>query len=398
MLHAHVTRKAKLGGYAAVALISTIALVLTVLAGPAGSSGRTHLVRALVSHSVNSASSYQILPRQKPLRLPRIKASIRLSGRIINDQNVGLVNAIVELNGTTAVTKAGGTFRLAVPLGSRLSGVAWAPGYQEDSFTMTIRASGSSGGSFSLAPFKLDSALANRSDGAVLRGLTVVTSTTVRKSVIRGSSRLPAGRQIYVTQPDGLVTSYPLKGSGRSFRGTIRYAAKGIYTVEIPAADGLPIFNLPVFHGVAPSLPVGLSVPADPKGASRTALATFALGLINSERKRFHLSSLAMRTALRRVSQAHDNEMIRDGYFTAHPHVGANGSTPGSRVKAAHIRYSAVGECVGEGPTVGSVIAGLFGSPSHRQILLDRSFHVAGIGLDKARNGLWALVVDLIDP
>lgn len=102
------------------------------------------------------------------------------------------------------------------------------------------------------------------------------------------------------------------------------------------------------------------------------------LALLNDERARAGLGSLAWDDALVPVARAHGTEMFTLGYF-AHesPHTG----DPFDRIDAARVPYRTAGENLAFAPTVTIAHRGLMASPGHRANILSPAFGRAGIGI-----------------
>jgi uncharacterized protein YkwD len=96
-----------------------------------------------------------------------------------------------------------------------------------------------------------------------------------------------------------------------------------------------------------------------------------ALELVNATRERHGLRTLRPRVRLMRYAERHTRAMAREGLLF-HSSLSIDG-------------YSALGECVGEGPTVYSVHRAFMASSVHRRIILGR-WRWIGIGV-VIRNG-----------
>ena len=104
--------------------------------------------------------------------------------------------------------------------------------------------------------------------------------------------------------------------------------------------------------------------------------------LINRERARHDLPSVRREVHLERAAAAYSRLMVRRRFFD---HVGPDGSTPTSRVRAAGYRGPGVGETLAwgtgsSGDAAGTVDRWLH-SPGHRAILLSRDMRAIGVGV-----------------
>jgi uncharacterized protein YkwD len=241
--------------------------------------------------------------------------------------------------------------------------------------------------------FALHSALANPAAGATLTGLPITTSAQIHVAHVHGVSRVPLEPFAAVTLPNGRVKSFPLRAANGTFATTVRFKSKGAYQVELSATSGLPVFNVTVFHGVAPFPPRSLTFPPDPTHATNAQLARFGLLLINRAREQAGLLPLSLQTNLAAAATAHTADMARYGYFMSHPHIGSDGSTPFQRIRRFDPHVIAVGEAVAEGSTIGLIVQSFLNSPTHRAILLGH-FRWAGVSVTSA-GGLLLVTVDV---
>ena len=104
--------------------------------------------------------------------------------------------------------------------------------------------------------------------------------------------------------------------------------------------------------------------------------------LINRERARHGLRAVRRDVHLERAALAYSRLMVRRRFFD---HVGPDGSTPTSRVRAAGYRGPGVGETIAWGTGASGDAAGTVDrwlhSPSHRAILLSADMHAIGVGV-----------------
>lgn len=128
--------------------------------------------------------------------------------------------------------------------------------------------------------------------------------------------------------------------------------------------------------------PLETPPPQDAPAVSRRVLA-----LVNEARARptrcgrqiFNATTpLKLSAPLGKAALAHSLDMATHGYFD---HMGADGSTPASRVTRAGYAWSVVGENVAAGvPTPDEAVAGWLQSTAHCQNLMDPRFNDMGVG------------------
>jgi uncharacterized protein YkwD len=203
-----------------------------------------------------------------------------------------------------------------------------------------------------------------------------------------------------VTYPNGDAGLGSLKLGGSAYRGLLGWShGKGVYQLEINAANGFAIFNLPVYYGVryTPPPPPQLYPPEDPS-TTPAQLATAALQVFNSLRLRYHRPAFVMTAALENVAQAHSADVVAHNYYDSHPHVGSDGSNPEDRVRKTHVSYDEVGEDVADDTSIRAAIASLMLSPGHRANILLSAFTQVGIGVARQSGGNLILTIDFIHP
>ena len=109
--------------------------------------------------------------------------------------------------------------------------------------------------------------------------------------------------------------------------------------------------------------------------ASRPAMQSAAVCLINRQRARHHLPRLHENRRLNRSAQGWTNTMVRHGGFTH----GANFS---ARISAVGFNWSMVGENIAAGfDTPASVVSAWMASPGHCRNILSPSFMDVGTGV-----------------
>ena len=146
---------------------------------------------------------------------------------------------------------------------------------------------------------------------------------------------------------------------------------------------------------VALSLCIGASGACGvaPAAATPTANVSYAavsdssgyLSRLNSERAAQGLRPLIMRSDLTQVAQAWSEHMAATGVLGHNP-----------QLATAVTNWLAVGENVGDGPTIGDLDAAFMASPKHRANILDPTYDDVGIAT-VTRNGMIWITVDFRD-
>ncbi len=124
------------------------------------------------------------------------------------------------------------------------------------------------------------------------------------------------------------------------------------------------------------------TVPVD--APTRRQASRAVLCLVNRVRANSRMRSLRGSRPLRRAAASHGVDMVRRKYFS---HVGLDGGTIGTRVRRMGYtrmhRVVSVNETLVWAPqgSAGTLVQALMGSPTHRDILLDRRQRHIGVGL-----------------
>jgi len=131
---------------------------------------------------------------------------------------------------------------------------------------------------------------------------------------------------------------------------------------------------------VFPAAPILASADLDEIGAAEQEMLWF----INAEREKRGLRAYLPDSRINGVSAARNASMVRLGYFG---HVSPTGADAGDILRARRIRYSSWGEIIGWttymplDPGVEWMVDWWMHSPSHRPLILSRSFNYAGVGI-----------------
>ncbi len=102
------------------------------------------------------------------------------------------------------------------------------------------------------------------------------------------------------------------------------------------------------------------------------------LRLLNAERVKEGLETLAADEPMRQVARAHCADMFTYGYFS---HYTPNGLSPFDRMDHAGVEYRAAGENLAYAPNVEIAHQGLMDSPGHRANILSDKYGRVGIGV-----------------
>jgi uncharacterized protein YkwD len=102
------------------------------------------------------------------------------------------------------------------------------------------------------------------------------------------------------------------------------------------------------------------------------------LSLLNEERQKRGLGTLAADAELRGVAVAHSTDMVENHFFG---HVSPTTGTLDDRVRRAHLKLSRSGECVTLEFSPAGAHRALMDSPAHRASMLDPLFTHVGVGV-----------------
>ena len=105
------------------------------------------------------------------------------------------------------------------------------------------------------------------------------------------------------------------------------------------------------------------------------------LELVNIERNKNGLPSLAFDESLTELAESHAKDMLARGYFS---HYTPEGLSPFDRMEQANISYQYAGENLAFAPDVNIAETGLMKSPGHRANILSPNFKKVGIGVINA--------------
>jgi uncharacterized protein YkwD len=223
-------------------------------------------------------------------------------------------------------------------------------------------------------------------DAVVVIGVVEASLADFPRSVPPGGTlRLKGGiserfqhASVFATNPEGKIDELPM--SGRDIDATLTFPSSGVYKLELlgyGATGPVVLVNVPIQVGVEEKHEAASKNAAAPIATPEEAEAAL-LSLLNAERKRQGLTSLASDAELRGIALAHSEDMTAHHFFG---HVSPTTGTPEDRVRAAGLRVSKFGECVALDFTPDAAFRGLMDSPAHRAAMLDPSFTHVGIGV-----------------
>jgi uncharacterized protein YkwD len=110
------------------------------------------------------------------------------------------------------------------------------------------------------------------------------------------------------------------------------------------------------------------------------------LALVNNERAKVGLGTLAPDSELTEVARHHSADMFARGYFS---HLTPESKSPFDRMHEAGVTFSIAGENLALAPTLSLAHTGLMNSPGHRANILRPQFGRLGVGiLDGGIRGL----------
>ena len=327
-----------------------------------------------------------------------------LTGTVTDAQTGAPVGeATVSSPGAQAIADKTGHYQITLPGASRIQVQLTALGYQwRPPLTLSMPDHSVIKGQITLdfgGAAGLVSAFRTNT-GDTLRRFSQVVPSATRALDFSGSTAQDLESSYAVTFPDGDADIRPITHRGGRYTGRLAVnRGTGIYQLEINAANGFALFNLPIYDGVpyTPPPPPPLYPPDDPKAAP-AQLETQALQVLNGLRARYRRPPFVMTQALQRVARAHSVDVVTHDYYDQHPHTGSDGSDPVARLIAAHIAAAEVGEDVALDTSVRAAIDDLLLSPGHRANILLSTFDQVGIGVARRIDGNLVLTIDFVRP
>lgn len=127
--------------------------------------------------------------------------------------------------------------------------------------------------------------------------------------------------------------------------------------------------------------------PVGSMSSSELAWAQQVLDLVNVERERVSLPPLQWHAAASQVAYGHSVDMDWRNFFS---HTNPDGLSPGGRINAASIPWTAWGENIARGQDdPGAVMNAWMNSDGHRANILNSMFTHLGVGVHTAAGGPW---------
>jgi len=311
------------------------------------------------------------------------RADITVHGTVFSTTGSTVPFATVFMENSSVTANSAGQYSVALHTNGEALVHIWAPGYRDAIYTLHLPTSVASVGWNFSGGFALQSAFSDPPASGTLRGLPVSIPASTPTVHFHGSANVPLQHTFAVELPEGHVKRYKLKVHGSAFSGTLPMSTPGAYRVEINNAATISVFDVLVFHGVTPRLPLDLALPADPPGGKSSILANVVLNLINSRRLGLHLPNLVMQPNVLRAAKSHNADMIRGGYLYTHPHIGSDGSTAEQRVARAGFRSAHVAEDIATAENIRMAVLGLLTSPTHLANIIGH-YRYAGIGVGRS--------------
>ncbi len=167
-------------------------------------------------------------------------------------------------------------------------------------------------------------------------------------------------------------------------RFTLDQPGRWIVQVVVDMESGpKPVLEMEVFAGASPPDQLVDVQPSASKHGNADLLRW-----LNDERKKEGLATVKRSGKLDAVARAHAIAMVKRNNVAHNVGLGS----PGTRVAAAGIGASRVGENVARAATVRRIHVVLWDSPSHRENMLDGSFRYVGVAAVKDERGrVWSV-------
>ena len=132
----------------------------------------------------------------------------------------------------------------------------------------------------------------------------------------------------------------------------------------------------------------GPTAPKDGPAVASVEGSSFAL--VNDERRRAGEPELMFDPVLSELARRYSERMRDEGFFS---HDDPSGGNTASRVRAAGISFSVVGENLAElsgaADPARQAHASFMGNADHRANILERRFTLAGVGVARSGNRYW---------
>lgn len=133
-----------------------------------------------------------------------------------------------------------------------------------------------------------------------------------------------------------------------------------------------------------------------PSQSSTKAFEDEVVRLVNAERSKRGLQTLASNWELSRVARYKSQDMINKNYFS---HTSPTYGSPFNMMENFGIRFSSAGENIAYGQrTPAEVMKGWMNSPGHRANILSPSYTHIGVGVAKTKSGVYYWTQMFIKP
>ncbi len=220
---------------------------------------------------------------------------------------------------------------------------------------------------------------------AITPGEKIEVSGTVADTVI--------GLELAVFElPRGDVVSSLLKLKKGRFEGSLRLRKPGFYRLQILAEVGVSHTETVTDRmlRVGSPQPLGSPILRVEKYSEMDEAAELAVQLINNSRRELGRSALHVHPWLTRAAEYRVSEMRALRYFS---HVSPNGKNAAALARSGEVRFSKVGENIGQGPSVEDVHDQLMLSAGHRRNILGRQWTDVGVVAVEEGGMVWVVQI-----
>ncbi|HUT78766.1 MAG TPA: CAP domain-containing protein [Polyangia bacterium] len=202
---------------------------------------------------------------------------------------------------------------------------------------------------------------------------------------------------LVASAPDDTAVEQPAQRDGTRFTVSALLHAPGIWQVELmgEGAQGPAVLaNFPVYVGVAVPAAVGVTA-TELESRDPRELERLLFEMLGETRRERGLSPLQRSAALDGVARRYSAELAETGAIA---HVSPRSGGPADRAAAAGLHFPKLRENLARAHSAAEAHAGLMGSPSHRNNMLDPLAREAGIGahLVDGDGGTYLVLTQLI--
>ncbi|MFZ5893097.1 MAG: CAP domain-containing protein [Myxococcota bacterium] len=187
-----------------------------------------------------------------------------------------------------------------------------------------------------------------------------------------------AGAKVIVLGPRGRPRPVPTAVDGGAVRARFAADYEGPWLVQVLGdVAGGPRQVLQALLMAGEGARLARATPAPGEGAAASSDAAGLLAMLNAARASERITGVASDAELNRLA-AEQAEALRSARRVAHD---LGGGDPQTRVAAAGLDATIVGENVAHANTLAHAHRALWSSPSHRANMLDDRFDTVGIGV-----------------